>query len=349
MSASQKATPRILIADARAERRSYIAASLSDLEHRLIEAGSTGDALKALKRSPFDLILMDLACPEGGAIEFCRQVRQDQAINLTPIFVLASSADARLEADASHAGVDELLTGPLTPSAVRARVLTNLTHTGLMRSLGDAESSLFSLAKFAEGRDPAIGQHCQRLALMAGAMGLALNLPPEDIRSLQCGGYLHDIGKVGISERILLKPGKLTPDEWEVMQSHVERGERICAHAPALAPVLPIIRHHHEKFDGTGYPDGLKGEEIPLLARILQIVDIYDALILERPYKRAYTPDEALAIMRQESQKGWRDPVLVETFAELLPVFRAPQHLLASAIDRFRKPSAPSKICSIPT
>jgi putative two-component system response regulator len=181
---------------------------------------------------------------------------------------------------------------------------------------------------------------------MSAGIGVALGLNSASIRSLHRGGFLHDVGKIAIPDHVLFKAGPLTPDEWEIMKSHAVRGERICACSPSLAPVLPIIRNHHEKFDGSGYPDGLKGEDIPLLARILQIADIYDALTTERPYKRAYSPEEALAIMREETKKGWRDPVLVEIFADLLPAFRHPAVLdsarlslqaLAVSLEEYRR------------
>jgi putative two-component system response regulator len=187
---------------------------------------------------------------------------------------------------------------------------------------------------------------------MAAGIGIALGLPAADIRALQFGGYLHDVGKIAIPDRVLFKAGPLTPEEWQIMKSHAERGERICACTKSLAPVLPIIRHHHEKFDGTGYPDGLKGEQIPLLARILQVADIFDALTTERPYKRAYTADEALEIMHQETEKGWRDPYLVAVFADLLPVFRHPASIdpgrlslqaLATSLEQYRRTSGALK------
>jgi putative two-component system response regulator len=129
---------------------------------------------------------------------------------------------------------------------------------------------------------------------------------------------LHDIGKISVPDAILFKPGKLTPAEWDVMRKHTIQGEAMCRHMKSLAPVLPIIRNHHERWDGTGYPDGLKGEEIPLLARILQVVDIYDALTTARPYKPALPPQEAVIVMRQEVACGWRDPVLTKLFIDQL-------------------------------
>jgi putative two-component system response regulator len=131
------------------------------------------------------------------------------------------------------------------------------------------------------------------------------------------GGYLHDIGKIGIPDSILFKPGKLNPDEWHTMQSHTIRGAEICQHMKSLQTVLPLIRHHHERWDGSGYPDGLQKQQIPLLARVLQIADIYDALISPRPYKDAYSPDEAIRTIREETDRGWRDPDLVKLFLGL--------------------------------
>ena len=180
-----------------------------------------------------------------------------------------------------------------------------------------AEGVLFALALAVEQRDNVTSGHCERLAVTGLALGMSLSLDRPSLLGLYRGGYLHDVGKVGIPDAILLKPGKLTPQEWEIMRSHPTRGVEICQHLDSLAPVLPIIRHHHERWDGSGYPDGLKGEEIPLLARILQIVDIYDALTNARSYKSAFTPKAALRIMEEETARGWRDPVLMERFFSL--------------------------------
>ena len=181
----------------------------------------------------------------------------------------------------------------------------------------ETEAILFALALAVEQRDQQTSGHCQRLALISVALGYHLGLRGAELETLYRGGFLHDVGKVGIPDSILLKPDKLSADEWVVMRSHPSRGEEICRPMKSLAPVLPIIRHHHERWDGHGYPDGLRGDQIPATARILQIADIYDALISARPYKPAYTPDEALAVLKQESDAGWRDPKLVRTFVEI--------------------------------
>ena len=383
---------RILLIDIDAENRKQISDTVADLNLELVEVSSTSAALNAINalqqgafqqgnpqegtvqpgslqggflqegntqhlssRTSFDLVMVDATTPELGGVDLCRILRNKPVTRITPIFMLAKPEDRDLEVQAFSAGADEFFVAPLKRTALRARVHATLRMKAMMESLDSAESVLFSLAKSVEDRDADLGEHCQRLALMASAMGLALGLDPGSIRALQHGGYLHDIGKIGIPDRVLFKAGPLTPDEWEIMRSHSVRGERICSCMKSLAPMLPIIRHHHEKFDGTGYPDGLKGEEIPLLARILQVVDIYDALTTERPYKRAYTPEEALVIMREETKKGWRDPALVEVFSDLLPMFRhisagdstrtSLQHL-ADSIDLYRKSTEAQQVVS---
>jgi len=179
------------------------------------------------------------------------------------------------------------------------------------------EEILFALAQAVEYRDQSTAEHCERLALTSLAMGMAMSLDQRSLAALYRGGYLHDIGKVGIPDAILFKPGRLTAEEWVVMRSHPVRGEEICRHLKSLQPILPIIRHHHERWDGSGYPDGLRREQIPLLARIVQVADIYDALTNPRPYKQAFTPCEAIRTLEEETERGWRDPEIVTVFLRL--------------------------------
>jgi putative two-component system response regulator len=273
-------------------------------------------------------------------------LKRTRPTEFLPVFVVAPANDIDNEVRALDSGADEFLTRPLHPRAVRARIQASLRHKAMIDSLDHSETVLFSLAQSVEERDPDLGQHCQRLALMAAAMGVNLGLSSEEVLALQRGGYLHDIGKVAIPDHILFKAGKLNPEEWEIMKSHAARGERICSGMRSLAPVLPIIRHHHERWDGSGYPDSLKGEAIPLLARILQLADIYDALTTPRSYKPAYSAEEAGLILRSEAERGWRDPTLVAMFYDILPMFRThtpPElsrmslHALAASIERYRK------------
>ena len=199
-------------------------------------------------------------------------------------------------------------------------------------AVNETEQILFALALAVEQRDRETSGHCQRLALISVALGIAMGLARSRLVALYRAGYLHDVGKVGIPDSILLKPDTLTADEWVTMRSHTVRGEEICRPMKSLAPVLPIIRHHHERWDGSGYPDGLRGEQIPLLARMLQVADIYDALTNPRPYKPAYPADKALSIIREETDRGWRDPEIVGAFVLL-------HRDVISKIDQYPAPS----------
>jgi putative two-component system response regulator len=201
-----------------------------------------------------------------------------------------------------------------------------------IKGIPETERTFFALAQAVEQRDLQTASHCERLAFISVAMGIISGLEREDLLVLYRGGYMHDIGKVGIPDSILFKPGKLTPGEWDVMRTHTTRGVEICRHLSSLEPVLPIIRHHHERWDGSGYPDGLAGKEIPLLARLLQIGDVYDALTSARPYKEALSPAKALRIIREETARGWREPRVVELFLELHKnvISKADQYLMGS-------------------
>jgi putative two-component system response regulator len=320
---SGKRAGNILIVDPAAARRWHILQVLSDIAGKIYEASSTSEGLSILGREAIDLVLLDLRVPEVGAANFCREVRKFSAMKFLQIFVVAETESLDSEVSVIEAGANQFLVAPLRDRALRARAQSHLKYKEMVDSLDDSEAVLFSLAKSVEDRDPDLGLHCQRLSVIAAAMGVALQLPAHEILTLQRGGYLHDIGKISIPDRILFKPGPLTPDEWEIMKSHTVRGEKICMGIKSLAPVLPIIRSHHERWDGLGYPDGLRGEQIPMLARILQLADIYDALTTVRPYKAAFSEDESLSIIMEETGKGWRDPSLVRLFADMVPMFRA--------------------------
>ncbi|MCU1237829.1 MAG: metal dependent phosphohydrolase [Candidatus Solibacter sp.] len=179
------------------------------------------------------------------------------------------------------------------------------------------EHVLLALAKIVEQRDKHTAGHCERLAVMSVALGVAMKLDHDHLLALYLGGFLHDVGKVGVPDSVLFKPDKLNDEEWEIMRAHTVHGEEICRPLVSLSCVLPIIRHHHERLDGTGYPDGLRGTEIPLLARVLQVADIYDALTNPRPYKRAFTTARALEILEEEASRGWRDPEITRLFVRL--------------------------------
>lgn len=314
---TQEAQTRVLLVDGSPLNRRLIKSMLREGGHEFLEASTGLDALDIVAAQSVDLIIADLMLPGLGGSELCRRLKSNRKTQFIPILMLTSVHGFDFEVEGIESGADEYLTMPLHPSVVRARVKSLLRHKAAIDSLEEAETILFALAQAVENRDVGTGQHCERLATYSVALGLALGLPRNDLVALYRGGFLHDIGKVSIPDSILLGTGKLTADQWKVMQMHTIQGVEICKPMRTLAPVLPIIRSHHERWDGTGYPDRLQGEEIPLLARILQVVDIFDALTTARSYKPAYTKEEALAILKDEAAKGWRDPELVALFVSM--------------------------------
>src|SRR5579884_328549 len=309
--------PAILIVDDVDLNRRLLKAILKAANYRIFEAKRPSAALAILEREKIDLVVVDLVIPEMPGPEFARMLKNDRRTQLIPILMTTSVQGTENEVAGIESGADEFLLKPLQPSIVRSRVRAMLRNKALIDSLEEAETILFALAQSVEHRDKYTGMHCERLASYSIALGRALGLPRQDQLALYRGGYLHDIGKIGIPDAILFKRGLLTDEEWQVMRLHTVKGEEICKPMKSLAPVLPIIRSHHEKWDGTGYPDGLSGEEIPLLARILQVADIYDALTTARPYKKALSHAEASRLMMEEVERGWRDAELVSLFLEM--------------------------------
>ncbi len=309
--------PTILIVDDLDLNRHLLKAILKTESYRVLEAKRPAVALKVLEHEKVDLIVMDMVMPGMSGPDFCRALKADRTTQLIPLLVITGVQGTENEIAGIESGADEFLVKPLQPAVVRTRVRGMLRSKALIDSLDEAETILFALAKSVEARDNYTGLHCERLAAYSVRLGQALGLPRADQLALYRGGYLHDIGKVGIPDSILFKNGLLSPEEWQVMRLHTIRGEEVCRPMKTLAPVLPIIRSHHERWDGSGYPDGLSGEDIPLLARVLQVADIYDALTTARSYKPAFSHDYALEIMLEESQRGWRDPELIPLFAEM--------------------------------
>lgn len=310
--------PSILLVDGVELNRRVVRATLQCTGARFIEARRPSDAFQILRSERIDLVVCDTFLPEMSGMEFCRQLKADRNTQLLPVLMMTSVEGSEHEVEGLTSGADEYLLMPAHPSVLKARVLSMLRHKAALDSLDEVESILFTLAQAVEERDKCTSDHCRRLSYLSVELGIRLGLGRNDLLALHRGGYLHDIGKIGISDNILNKTGELNEDEWRVMRSHVIRGEEICRPMKSLSNVLPIIRHHHEKWDGTGYPDKLKGKDIPLLARILQIADVFDALSSERSYKKALSIHDACRQLEKEAAAGWRDPELVPLFVSML-------------------------------
>jgi putative two-component system response regulator len=271
-----------------------------------------------LSRETVDLVILDVMMPQLNGFEVCQKIKSSPDTYLLPVILVTALSDQQDRIQGIQAGADDFLTRPVDPVQLLARVRSLLKLKQRTDELERAEAVLFSLARSIEGKDPYTSGHCERLSEYCVSLGEHLGLSAEHITALKRGGVVHDIGKIAVPDSIILKPGSLAPDEWKLMQQHPIVGERICAPLKSFVLVLPIIRHHHEKFDGSGYPDGLRGEEVPLAARILQLVDVYDALTTARPYKREFTTFESLQIMENEVAKGWWDPTLFREFRQLM-------------------------------
>ncbi|HEY9801789.1 MAG TPA: two-component system response regulator [Leptolyngbyaceae cyanobacterium] len=309
-------SPKILVVDDHSVSRMTAVTLLGMEGYTVIEADGGNAAIELVRQQQPDLILLDVMMPEMDGFEVCRLLKQDEHTRLIPIIFITALNDRRSRIRGIEVGADDFLTKPFDRVELVARVKSLVKQKLLNEDLDHAAQVLFSIASAIESRDPNTGDHCDRLVRLGKAFGEYLNLSRYEIRNLMWGGYLHDIGKIGIPDAVLLKKGKLTPDEWEIMKQHVLIGEKICQPLRSMQGVIPIIRHHHERWDGSGYPDGLKGEEIPYLAQVFQIIDIYDALSSERPYKKSFSSEEALSIMLEETKSGWRNPQLMKQFAE---------------------------------
>jgi len=306
--------PRILVVDDHSSSRMTAVALLSVEGYDVVEAESGAAALAQVLDTNPDLILLDVMMPGMDGYEVCRRLKDDEHTRLTPVVFITALDDRRARLRGIEAGGDDFLTKPFDQLELSARVKSLIRQKRLNEDLDHAEKVLFSIARTVESRDPNTGDHCERLVVHGKAFGDYLGLSRPEVRDLMWGGYLHDIGKVGIPDAVLLKRGRLTADEWQIMRQHVLIGEQICLPLRTMRGVVPIIRHHHERWDGSGYPDGLSGHGIPYIAQVFQVIDIYDALTSERPYKEAFSPEEALKMMKDETLKGWRNPELIEQF-----------------------------------
>ena len=279
---------------------------------------SAADAESQIRREAPDLILLDVIMPGKTGYELCRELKDNPQTRLIPIVMITGLNAHEDRIKAIEAGADDFLTKPVSPEELFARVKSLLKLKEFTDELETAESVLCTLGLSVESRDPYTEGHCERLARDASDLGRYLGLDDDSVVALRRGGYLHDLGKIAVPDEILKKGSNLSPAEWEIMKQHPVTGETICRPLKSLRLVLPIIRHHHEHSDGSGYPDGLKDGQIPLLPRILQVVDIYDALRTARPYKPALTHEQAAITMRQEAQAGlWDKDLVVEFFTML--------------------------------
>ena len=328
--AAASATGRVLVVDDMEARRRLIAAVLTRDGYTVDFAADGHDAVDyGIRRQP-DLVLMDVMMPRVNGFEACLSLKRHPATRLIPVVLVTPLQDSEDRIRGIAAGADDFLSKPFNAHELRARVRSLIRIKRYTDDLDTAESVIVSLALTIEARDRCTEGHCQRLASYASALGRQLTLSDEEVTALARGGSLHDIGKVGVPDAILLKPARLTPDEYDVMKQHTVIGDRLLGELRSLRSVRPIVRHHHERLDGSGYPDGLAGDAIPLLAQITAVVDVFDALTTARPYKAAVPPERAFEELALEVARGWHRRELVDAFIDLWREGRLSRHAAAS-------------------
>ncbi len=315
---SDKSPYQVLIVDDEAEQRVLERDILDSDIFNVVETVNGSEAIKIIKEQEFDVVLLDRHMPGMSGDEVCRHIREIDGDHFLPIIMITGDAPDFVMHKNLRGYANDYIRKPYSPVELIARVKSAAMLKRKTDQLESIESILYSLARMVEAKDGETGDHCSRLVHICTVFGEALGLDKQDITALRRGGVLHDIGKIGIPDRILLKKGSLDENEMHVMRQHVLIGYELCQSLKSLRSTLPIIKHHHERFNGSGYPCGLAGNDIPLLARIFQIADIYDALTNERVYKKAFSLEKTIAIFEEETKKGWRDPELVSVFFEIL-------------------------------
>jgi putative two-component system response regulator len=315
-------TGKVLVVDDYEPNLHGLGQLLEQADYTVLTATNGRDALEIVKRERPDLVLLDIVMPGISGLDVCAELKRTAETCLTPVVLISGTHERETRVAGLDAGADDFLNKPVDPEELAARVRSLMRLKRLTDDLESAESLFLTLGRIIEARDPSTEGHCERLADYAIALGKHLNLGQADLDALYRGGFLHDIGKIAIPDRVLLKKGRLTRKEFELMKRHPVIGDDLCGTVRSFDAVRPIVRHHHERTDGLGYPDGLAGDQIPLLAHIVSVVDVFDALTTDRPYRKALSTATAYKMMRDEACDGWCPETLVATFIDLHRSFR---------------------------
>jgi putative two-component system response regulator len=321
----------VLVVDDDAVNRALLTRVLSGQGYAVEDAATGEAALLAIRRLPPDLVLLDVQLPGVDGFELCRRIKDDPATCLIPVVLVTGLSDRAHRLQGIRAGADDFLTKPFDLVELQARSASLLRFKHNTDELESAESVIRSLAVTIESRDAYTEGHCDRISRYAVALGERIGLSRPELRALDCGGYLHDVGKIGVPDVILLKAGPLSTTEFEIMKRHTVIGDQLCGEMRSLKLARQIVRHHHELRDGSGYPDGLQGDEIPLLAQIVGIVDVYDAVTTTRPYRPALSQAHAFSELQRDVTLGLRSADLVHTFIDLMQRTQ-PARLAAMAV-----------------
>jgi putative two-component system response regulator len=310
---------RILVVDDNEVSRELIRGLLAAEKYEVTAAGSGEAALKLAREIKFDLVLLDIMMLGGEGYKVCRRLKGSDPTGMVPVILLTPHHDMEAKIRGVEAGADDFITKPPNKTELLTRTKSLISVKRLNQNLTSIENVLFSLANAVEAKDAYTQGHVERVANLAVELGRRMRLSTEERQALRYGGILHDIGKIGMPSAVINKPGPLDDAEWEIMRAHPAVGHKICLPLKqTLGATLDVIRHHHEKLDGSGYPDGIAGSEVSVVARIMAVTDIYDALVTDRPYRKGMPRDKALKILRAEAADGKLDPMVVGVLEILL-------------------------------
>jgi putative two-component system response regulator len=315
--------PLILAVDDEASNLQLLRQILQD-DYRLLFAKDGARALELARQEKPDMVLLDVMMPGMSGYETCAALKADAATAAAPVIFVTALSDTADELEGFEVGAVDYITKPVSPPIVRARVRTHLSLVRMEELRATRLAIVQRLGLAAEYKDNETGLHVIRMSHFAQVLARAAGMSEAGAEDLLHAAPMHDVGKIGIPDRILQKPGKLDADEWEVMQRHAEIGAEIIGehNSGMLALARSIALTHHEKWDGSGYPRGLAGEEIPLAGRIVALADVFDALTSERPYKKAWSEEAAIEFLREQKGKHF-DPALVDLFIAQMPAIRA--------------------------
>jgi putative two-component system response regulator len=290
---------------------------LLESDYTVLSASNGRDALDIVRAERPDLVLLDVVMPGISGLDVCAELKQNADTRFVPVVLISGAQEREARLAGLDAGADDFLNKPIDPDELSTRVRGLMRLKRLTDDLESAESLFLTLGRIIEARDPCTEGHCERLTDYALMLGAHLDLAAADLDALHRGAFLHDVGKIAIPDRVLLKNGRLTREEYDLMKRHPIIGDQLCQTVRSLESVRPIVRHHHERADGAGYPDGLAGDAIPLLAQIVSIVDVFDALTTDRPYRKALPAATAYQMMREHARQGWCGEELLAAFIDL--------------------------------
>jgi putative two-component system response regulator len=303
----------VLIADDEPAARRLLRRILEQADYRVIEAATGREALELAKSDRPDIFILDITMPDVDGVEICREIKTDPATHLTPVIHITGITTREQRIRALTAGSDDFVGKPFDIEELLIRVRSLLRTKHLTDRLVSSEAVVIALARTVEARDQYTEKHLHRVADRSVEVARRVGMSDQEVESVRLGGLLHDLGKIAVPDGVLLKPGPLDRSEFALVRKHPEIGAEIVRPLRAFESPEPVVLHHHERFDGTGYPYGLRGSSIPLAARVVAVADSFDAMTTDRPYRAAMAPLEAFERLEDGRGSQW-DPEVVDVF-----------------------------------